>query len=228
MPFQAGQSGNPAGRPRGARNQTTVLIEQLLEGNAEPITRKLIAQAKEGNPSALGLLMPALLPKRKDKLISIDLPPLEESSDAPGAIATIIAAVCAGGITPSEGTSLIRMVETYVRVMQKTGGAGRRAERDNAADVAAAPTRESQAASAVHDMEQAGAPAQADEPRVNAAPQPCHAVPQQPAGTRSRLRQEVLRTTSPLAQRATPAVIVPSLLPAHASPPAADELPAAA
>ena len=63
MPFQPGQSGNPAGRPRGARNKTTVLLEQLLEGNAEPIMRTLIAQAKKGNPKALGLLMPALLPR---------------------------------------------------------------------------------------------------------------------------------------------------------------------
>ena len=33
MPFQKGQSGNPAGRPRGSRNRSTILFENLLEGN---------------------------------------------------------------------------------------------------------------------------------------------------------------------------------------------------
>ena len=118
MPFQPGQSGNPAGRPRGARNNTTVLIEQLIEGDAEFIMRRLIAQAKAGNPRALSLLMPALLPKRKDRPIELELPTLEEASDAPRAIAAIIAAVCAGEVTPSEGTSLTRMVEAYVGTAQ--------------------------------------------------------------------------------------------------------------
>jgi uncharacterized protein DUF5681 len=30
MPFQKGESGNPAGRPRGARNWLTVLVQDLL------------------------------------------------------------------------------------------------------------------------------------------------------------------------------------------------------
>jgi Family of unknown function (DUF5681) len=66
MPFQPGQSGNAAGRPRGARNKATVLIEQLLEDDAESIIRPIIAQAKSGNTSALVLLARSLLPKRKD------------------------------------------------------------------------------------------------------------------------------------------------------------------
>ena len=30
MPFQKGESGNPAGPPRGARNRATVLVQDLL------------------------------------------------------------------------------------------------------------------------------------------------------------------------------------------------------
>jgi hypothetical protein len=37
-----GVSGNPLGRPRGARNRTTVASEALLEGEAETLTRKAI------------------------------------------------------------------------------------------------------------------------------------------------------------------------------------------
>jgi len=41
-PFEPGKSGNPNGRPKGARNRTTVLAEGLLDGEAEAITRKPI------------------------------------------------------------------------------------------------------------------------------------------------------------------------------------------
>ena len=35
QPFRKGQSGNPRGRPAGARNAATVIAEQLLDGEAE-------------------------------------------------------------------------------------------------------------------------------------------------------------------------------------------------
>ena len=43
------QQGNP-GRPKGAQNRTTRLIEALLEGEAEAIGRKCVERAKEGDP----------------------------------------------------------------------------------------------------------------------------------------------------------------------------------
>src|SRR2546425_9902940 len=42
MTFHKGESGNPAGRPRGSLNRTTVLMQSLLEANAEAIARKAI------------------------------------------------------------------------------------------------------------------------------------------------------------------------------------------
>ena len=35
--FQPGQSGNPAGKPKGARNRTTLAIEALIDGAADDI-----------------------------------------------------------------------------------------------------------------------------------------------------------------------------------------------
>ena len=49
MPFKPGKSGNPQGRPKGARNKTTVATEQLLDCEAEAITKKAIELAKSGD-----------------------------------------------------------------------------------------------------------------------------------------------------------------------------------
>jgi hypothetical protein len=51
--FKPGQSGNPAGKPRGSRNRTTLAVEALLDGEAETLTRKAIELAKAGDLAAL-------------------------------------------------------------------------------------------------------------------------------------------------------------------------------
>lgn len=124
MPFQAGQSGNPAGRPRGARNKTSVLFEQLIEADAETVIRTVVERAKRGDAKALSWLWGIMLPARKGAPVEIDLPPLERPSDAPGVIAAIFAAACAGEISPEEGNSLTRMVEAYVRHSRSSGSSG--------------------------------------------------------------------------------------------------------
>ena len=49
--FEPGQSGNPAGRPFGSRNKATLLIESLLEGELETITRAAVEAAKKAEES---------------------------------------------------------------------------------------------------------------------------------------------------------------------------------
>ncbi|HXW71128.1 MAG TPA: DUF5681 domain-containing protein, partial [Methylocella sp.] len=41
MTFLPGQSGNPAGRPRGARNKQTIALEALLDGQSEALMQKV-------------------------------------------------------------------------------------------------------------------------------------------------------------------------------------------
>jgi hypothetical protein len=55
MPFEKGESGNPAGRPRGARNRATLLMENLLADDAEAIGRKAVEMAKGGDMAAIRL-----------------------------------------------------------------------------------------------------------------------------------------------------------------------------
>ncbi|MCZ2097331.1 MAG: DUF5681 domain-containing protein, partial [Anaerolineae bacterium] len=48
-----GQSGNPAGRPRGTRNRATLLAEALLDGEVDAIVRRVIDGALAGDPVCL-------------------------------------------------------------------------------------------------------------------------------------------------------------------------------
>ena len=82
MPFNPGQSGNPQGRPKGARNKTTVATEQLLDGEAEAITKKAIELAKSGDLAAIRICMDRIVPPRKDRPVPFLIPKLEKATDA--------------------------------------------------------------------------------------------------------------------------------------------------
>src|SRR3954452_9238818 len=60
--FRKGKSGNPSGKPKGARHQTTLAIEKLLEGEAEEIGRKAIELANAGDTVALRLCLERIPP----------------------------------------------------------------------------------------------------------------------------------------------------------------------
>ncbi len=116
--FQPGQSGNPAGRPKGARNKTTLAIEALLDGEAEAISRKAIALAKDGDMTAIRLCMDRIVPPRKDRPVPFPMPKMESAADAVKASAAVIAAVAEGELTLSEAAELTTMVEVFARTIE--------------------------------------------------------------------------------------------------------------
>src|SRR6516164_1545105 len=81
MQFQKGQSGNPAGRPRGSRNKTTVVMQDLLEGEAEAIARKAIEMAKDGDMAAIRVCMDRLASIRRKDPVAFELPPVDKARD---------------------------------------------------------------------------------------------------------------------------------------------------
>ena len=116
--FKPGQSGNPSGRPKGARNKSTIAAEALLDGEAEAITRRCIDLAMEGDSTALRLCLSRILPVKRERTISLDLPALEDSQDSLRAIGTVLEAVGSGMITPSEGQAVASLLETHRRTFE--------------------------------------------------------------------------------------------------------------
>src|SRR5262249_5424278 len=111
MTFPPGKSGNPNGRPPGSRNKATVAAAELLDGEAEAITRPEIEKAKKGDISAFRLCLARLVSARKDRAVTFELPPINTPADAPAAMAAIAGAVAAGDLTPSEAAELSKVVE---------------------------------------------------------------------------------------------------------------------
>jgi hypothetical protein len=118
MPFEKGESGNPAGRPRGSRNRIALLMENLLSYEAEAIGRKAVEMAIKGDMAAIRLCMDRLAPARKEEPIAFELPPLEKPADSVAAAATLVAAVAEGELTPSEAAQLAKVIEVYVRAIE--------------------------------------------------------------------------------------------------------------
>ena len=100
--FQQGQSGNPAGRPKGSRNRSTMALEAILEGEGEALTRRAVEMALEGDGPALRLCLDRIYPARKDRPVTFELPSIETTADLPKATGALLEAVASGELTPSE------------------------------------------------------------------------------------------------------------------------------
>ena len=116
--FKPGRSGNPSGRPKGVRNKSSMAAEALLDGESEALTRRCIDLAMEGDPTALRLCLSRILPVKRERTIELDLPALEGSQDSLRAIGTVLEAVGAGMITPTEGQAVASLLETHRRTFE--------------------------------------------------------------------------------------------------------------
>lgn len=119
-PFKPGQSGNPAGKPKGTRHKTTLAIEAILDGEAEGLTRKAVELAMAGDITALRLCLDRLAPVRRDRPVTFDLPKVETTDDLPKATQAIMEAVAGGELTPSEAAELGKVVDAHAKAIEVT------------------------------------------------------------------------------------------------------------
>ncbi len=64
------------------------------------ILEKCVDMAMDGDPTALRLCVSRLIPIKRERTVSLDLPPLEGSQDSLKAIGSVLEAVGSGAITP--------------------------------------------------------------------------------------------------------------------------------
>ena len=120
MTFVPGQSGNPAGRPRGSRNKKTLMLEALLDEESEALMRRVIGLAKMGDDVAMRLVFARMLPPRRERPVPLDLPRIESEADARRASADVIEALGAGEISPQEAEHVLRAIGAAAIVMHSS------------------------------------------------------------------------------------------------------------
>ena len=114
---RAFEPGNP-GKPKGTRHRVTRAAEELLDGEAEALTRKAVAMALSGDTTALRLCLERIAPPRKDRPVSFALPELRTAANAVTASAALLEAVASGELTPLEAAELSKLVANFVEALK--------------------------------------------------------------------------------------------------------------
>ena len=113
--FRKGKSGNPQGKPKGARHKASMMAEMLFEEEIQAVCHQVINQAKEGNLQAAKIILDRLLPPKKDRPINFKLPIIQNAADSLKAGRLICHAVGTGELTPFEAESLSKIVEIQAK-----------------------------------------------------------------------------------------------------------------
>jgi thioredoxin-like negative regulator of GroEL len=116
--FKPGQSGNPAGKPRGARNPALVALDKIGANNAEDVLQAVITKAKEGDMRAAAAILERVWPARKGRPVSLALPNVETAAGASQAVAAVIAALSRGELTPDEAHAVTAVLDAQRRIIE--------------------------------------------------------------------------------------------------------------
>ncbi len=116
--FKPGTSGNPSGKPQGARHKVTRAVEALLEGQSAALTQKAIDKALEGDGVALRLCLDRIAPARKDAPIAFALPAIRTAADTVSASASLLAAVATGEVTPDEAGRVMALLTAHKSLVE--------------------------------------------------------------------------------------------------------------
>jgi hypothetical protein len=116
--WKPGQSGNPKGKPAGARNKATLAVLALMETGAKEITEAVITAAKAGDLTAARMILDRLAPPAKERPVSVELPDTGTVEGVSAAQQTILKAVACGDLLPGEAATLAGIVENRRKALE--------------------------------------------------------------------------------------------------------------
>lgn len=118
QPFRPGQSGNPKGRRAGTLNRVSVLAQRLMDDDAEEVILALLKAAKDGDVSAIKLVLERMAPLPRNRPVHFTAPIIETAADLCNAMGTVLQGVASGELTPDEAVSIASLVETRRRTIE--------------------------------------------------------------------------------------------------------------
>jgi hypothetical protein len=118
MVWTKGVSGNPVGKPAGARNKATIMVQTIMERGAKEITEAVVDLAKGGDLSAARLVLERLIPPAKERPVFLELPSTETAEGIGQAQQAILQAVATGDLLPGEAATLASIVEARRKAVE--------------------------------------------------------------------------------------------------------------
>ncbi len=116
--FAPGSSGNPAGRPRGARDKRTEFLDELLGDDGEAMVARLVKEARAGKSWALRLAIEKLLPARRDRRVRVELPRVDTTESVSAAVAEVIRLAADGELTVDDAGAFLRLIDTQRKAIE--------------------------------------------------------------------------------------------------------------
>ena len=116
-PFEPGNKFG-RGRPRGSRNKTTMLAQELLSNHAEPIVRKLLLMALQGDMKALQLCIDRIVPVLRELPIKLGALPMRTLADLDKTSEQLWNKIAAGQLTAAQGHALVELIDYRRRVIE--------------------------------------------------------------------------------------------------------------
>jgi hypothetical protein len=111
--FKKGQSGNPAGKPRGTRDKRTALRE-LLQPHAADLAKKAVELALAGDTTALRICIDRCIPVMKAKDEPIAIAGLAGTPAEQGQ--AVLSAT--GTITPDQASAAMQVIAAQARIIE--------------------------------------------------------------------------------------------------------------
>jgi hypothetical protein len=107
------------GRPKGSRNKAKSPGQDLLDEYAPHLMRKCITLAMQGDRSAMRICMERISPARRGACITMNLPAIRTAKDLDKAAEKVTQAIRRGELTPTEGETMMNLLESRSRVMER-------------------------------------------------------------------------------------------------------------
>jgi hypothetical protein len=123
--FKPGQSGNPAGRPKGSRNKMTLLAEAMVEAEGPELVRSFIDGTKAGKPVPQRITGGVIFPPHRYRPVEIELPATDTPAGVAAAQSALVRHVAEGEICPEQGANVSRMLDATLRALEAADLDGR-------------------------------------------------------------------------------------------------------
>ncbi len=106
------------GRQRGARNKSTLWLDEIGRESTEKVIGAVLGEAEKGNMYAAAIMLARTWPRRRGRPVPLALPPVETTAGVLGAQAAVIAAMAKGEISPEEAASVANVLDSQRRAIE--------------------------------------------------------------------------------------------------------------